>query len=296
MSQITVGLITGSGTYAIERLDNPQLLAVDTEFGFAEVTSGRLAGTDVLHVSRHGDGHVRLSHQVNHRANIAALAQLGADCVVGMTICGAVDPQLRLGDMIVFDDLYFPSNRLPDGSACTMFSEPGDPLRAHWIFEQPFSDELGNQLVAAGSGIGRRLHACGCYGHVDGPRFNTVAEVRALHNVGVTAISQTGGPETVLCGEAQLPYALAGYVTDWANGAGPKATPVSELLSNMVTSVGAFDAVIERFLEGIADATAPGVMYGFEHDRHLFTSGERNSQASTAKLSVSRPSHQGDPS
>ena len=70
----------------------------------------------------------------------------------------------------------------------------------------------------------------GCYGHVDGPRFNTRAEIRMLQAAGVTAVSQTAGPETVLCGEAELPYALLGYATDYANGVTPEPTPVEELV------------------------------------------------------------------
>ena len=42
----------------------------------------------------------------------------------------------------------------------------------------------------------------------------------------MTAVSQTGGPETVLAGEAEIPYALIGYATDYANGVKDEATPV----------------------------------------------------------------------
>jgi len=278
----TVGLISGSGTYGLKGLERSELHAVDTRFGFAEVTAGRLAGVDVLHVSRHGDGHVRLSHQVNYRANVEALLELGADCAVGLTICGAVDPALQLGDAIVFDDLYFPSNRLPDGSACTMFREVGDPARAHWIFEQPFSEQLRSALHGAAATVLDRTHPVGCYGHVDGPRFNTKAEVRALAHLGVTAISQTVGVEAVLAGESQLPYAAIGYVTDWANGAGPQSTPVPELLANMVSSVDAFDRVLRLALPAIAAVEhAPvGVVHGFEQDRELFRGPEPDRSAS----------------
>ncbi len=98
-----------------------------TPFGAVEVSRGTFAGVEVLHVSRHGAGHVRLSHQVTHRADIWALGELGATAVIGCTACGAVDPSLALGSLVVFDDLHFPSNRLPDGSLCTFFVEPGDP-------------------------------------------------------------------------------------------------------------------------------------------------------------------------
>ena len=84
----------------------------------------------------------------------------------------------------------------------------------------------------------------GCYGHVDGPRFNTRAEIRGLAACGVTAVSQTAGPETVLCGEAELPYALLGYATDYANGVQDEPTPVQTLIEMMAASTGTFAAVL----------------------------------------------------
>src|SRR4029453_1996320 len=84
----------------------------------------------------------------------------------------------------------------------------------------------------------------GCYGHVDGPRFNTRAEIRSLAQAGVTAVSQTAGPETVLCGEAELPYALLGYATDYANGVKAEATPGAELLRLIGESTQVFASVL----------------------------------------------------
>ena len=90
---------------------------------------------------------MRLSNHVTHRANIAALAQLGVDAVLAVTVCGAVDPDVELGSLICFDDLHFPANRLPDGSLCTFYAEPGDPRRGHWIFEDPFAPALRAALL-----------------------------------------------------------------------------------------------------------------------------------------------------
>src|SRR4029079_2961912 len=184
----------------------------------------------VLHVARHGEGHCRLSSQVTHRANIAALRAKGADAILAVTVCGALDPDLALGTLIVFDDLHYLSNRLPDGSLCTLHTEPGAPGRGHWVFEDSCSPPLRGALVAGARVAGLEVRDGGTYGHVDGPRFNTRAEIRMLAQCGVTAVSQTGGPETVLAGEAGIPYALIGYATDYANGVQDEATPVSELL------------------------------------------------------------------
>ena len=107
----------------------------------------------------------------------------------------------------------------------------------------------------------------GCYGHVDGPRFNTKAEIRGLAACGVTAVSQTAGPETVLAGEAELPFALVGYATDYANGVQEAATPVERLLELIAASTATFARLLEATLPRIdAAALAPsGVVYRF-HD------------------------------
>ncbi len=199
---MAIGIITGSGTYALPGLEAKGTDDVETPFGSAPVTAGRFGGVDVLHVSRHRAGHERLSHQVTHRANVAALRARGARAVLAVTVCGALDPGLELGTLLVFDDLHFLANRLPDGSACTLHTEPGAAGRGHWIFEEPFSTPLRAALLAGAQAAGHPVRDGGCYGHVDGPRFNTRAEIRMLRACGVTAVSQTAGPETVLCGEA----------------------------------------------------------------------------------------------
>ena len=108
----------------------------------------------------------------------------------------------------------------------------------------------------------------GCYGHVDGPRFNTRAEIRGLAAAGVTAVSQTAGPETVLCGEAELPFALVGYATDYANGVMPEATPVERLLELIAASTDAFAGLLAEALPPIAAGAhaGTGVVYRFHEE------------------------------
>jgi purine nucleoside phosphorylase len=264
---MALGIITGSGTHAVPGFagDDPEPVA--TPWGDAIVSRGRLGDVDVLHVSRHGAGHVRLSNHVTHRANIAALAQRGARAVLAVTVCGAVDPAVPLGSLICFHDLHFPANRLPDGSLCTFFAEAGDPRRGHWIYEDPFAPDVRAAVLAGAAAAGLEIRDGGCYAHVDGPRFNTRAEIRGLAAAGVTAVSQTAGPETVLAGEAQLPFALVGFATDYANGVQEEPTPVSRLLELIAASTDAFGALFRAALP-VLDAAAPapsGVVYRF-HD------------------------------
>jgi purine nucleoside phosphorylase len=262
---MAVGIITGSGTYALPGFAEGEPITVDTAFGVCTVISGIYAGVEVLHVSRHGTGHTRLSNHVTHQANIWALHELGATSVVACTACGAVDPALALGSLVVFDDLHFISNRLPDGSLCTFFTEPGDPRRGHWVLHGgPFATEIRGALLAAAADTGHAARDGGTYGHVDGPRFNTPSEIASLAACGVMAVSQTGGPETVLCGELELPFALIGFVTDYANAVRPEEpTPVTRLSELMGASSGVFADVLQGALPLLASSRpeAPGSVF-----------------------------------
>ena len=265
---MAIGIITGSGTNALPGFDDPETLTVSTPFGEAAVARGRYAGVEVLHLSRHGAGHARLSNHVNHRANIWGLKDLGATAVIGCTACGAVDPGLALGSLVVFDDLHFPVNRLPDGSLCTVFTGPGHPARGHWILHAgPYSPELRDALIAAADQTGHAASEGGTYGHVDGPRFNTPTEIAQLVACGVSAVSQTAGPETVLCGELELPFALIGFVTDYANEVrAGEPTPVSTLIELMGASTTIFADVLQDALPRLRDPIprAAGTVYRFE--------------------------------
>jgi purine nucleoside phosphorylase len=249
-----IGVVTGSGTSSLPGLERSVTRAVDTRFGPVEVNLGRWSGVELAHVSRHGDGHARLSSHVNHRANVLALRELGVNAVIAVTVCGAIDPAIALGSVVVFDDLHFLANRLPDGSICSLYDEPGTAGRGHWIYETPFSEPLRAALLAGAAATGVPTRDGGCYGHVDGPRFNTKAEIRALADAGVSAVSQTAGPETVLCGEAELPYALVGYVTDYANGVSAQPTPMAELTRLLGESTAAFAAILTRTMRYLPSA------------------------------------------
>ena len=260
-----IGVITGSGTYALPGFEG-ETREVQTRFGAVRASIGTFAGTDVVHVSRHEEGHRRLSNHVTHQANVTALRELGVHAVIGVTVCGAVDPQLPLGSLVVFDDLHFLANRLGDGSICTLYDQPGEAGRGHWIFEGPFSAVGRTALLDAAREAGHEVRDGGCYGHVDGPRFNTKAEIRTLAHVGVTAVSQTAGPETVLCGEAELPYALLGYATDYANGVQDEATPVEELMRLIGASSGTFASTLELAVPRLAAADLAPVGTHFRFD------------------------------
>src|SRR6202030_926873 len=168
----------------------------------------------------------------------------------------------------VFSDLHFISNRLPDGSLCTFFTEPGDPARGHWILHGgAVSHAIRHALIESVRSSGHPLRDGGTYGHVDGPRFNTPVEIAQLAACGVAAVSQTGGPETVLCGELELPYALIGFATDYANEVKPgEPTPASALIALMGQSTAISGDVLRGAVPAVAEKppVAAGTVYRFD--------------------------------
>jgi purine nucleoside phosphorylase len=237
----SIGIVTGSGGHNLPGMAVIEEYSSKTRFGPAMLRTCRLGSTDVIQVSRHAAGHQRLSNHVDQRSYISALAEVGVTAILSTTVCGSLDPSLAPGSLIVFDDLYFPSNRLADGSLCTIFDEPGHPGQGHLVFDSPFSSDVREALIAA---AGPEVVTSGCYGHVDGPRFNSKTEIATLAGAGVTAVSQTAGPEPILCGELGLAYGLIGFVTDYANGVAATATTPDELLENLRSSTAALSQVL----------------------------------------------------
>ncbi len=226
---IDIGLITGSGIYRLPGESEKRV--VQTRFGAAEVSVTEAGPWTVGNISRHQNDHRHLPHTIPHRANLAALKKLGARAVLATTAVGAIAPEIELGQPILFDDLFFPDNRLPDGAACTIFPDPGDAGRGHLIQSEPFAPRLRKRMQLAARELGLEVTVGGVYGHVNGPRFNTPSEIRWLASAGVSAVGQTCGPEAVLAGELELPYVLAGFPVNHALGDESGPEEIARLLA-----------------------------------------------------------------
>jgi 5'-methylthioadenosine phosphorylase len=243
---IDIGIIAGSGIYELPGDREPRV--VESHFGEAEMAIFRAGPWAVGGISRHGKGHRHLPHTIPYRANLMALKQLGARAVLATTTVGAVDPGILLGRPILFDDLFFPENRLPNGEPCTIFMEPGDPERGHFIGKEPFSPSLRRKMGLAAGDLGIEVAIGGVYAHTNGPRFETRAEIRALKVAGVAAVSQTCGPEAVLAGELELPYGLVGFPVNYATGVA-ELEPKEELDRLLTLSARVLPRLVFRTVE-----------------------------------------------
>ena len=159
--------------------------------------------------------------------------------------------------IMLFEDLYYPDNRLPNGEICSIYTKEGDPKRGHYLFGSPYCVSLFDNLK------GDETIAGVTYGHVNGPRFNSKKEIKALQGH-CDAISQTCGPETVLAGELEMPFVLLGFGVDYANGVKDEPTPISVLEENMEKSKPAFTQMIQKIIDNSSEATYSGFVYRFE--------------------------------
>ncbi len=208
--QPILGVIGGSGLYHFSGLEQVETVLVETPFGApsSPVMIGRLEGRRIAFLARHGIGHHILPSEVNYRANIYALKQLGVRFVIGVSACGSLRHDYKPGNFIIPDqviDFTRDRNR-------TFF---GDGLVAHVSTADPFCANLSQQLLKAAVSSSVEVHRGGTFITIEGPRFSTRAESHLFRSWGISIIGMTTAPEVFLAREAELCYASLAHITDY---------------------------------------------------------------------------------
>jgi len=257
---IELAIISGSGFYDFPDLEEGDNKVIQTGFGKASIRTGVIEGRKMAFLARHGKGHSLLPNMINYRANLMALKELDTQAIIATTVCGVLDPGLPLARrLVVFDDLYFPDNRLPSGEACSIYNNAKERSKGHYIFSNPFSDELRQQIIAAADDP----ITDAVYAHACGPRFNSKPEIRMLQSF-ASFVSQTAGPEIVLAGELEIPIALIGLGVDYANGVKEEPTPVEVLSENLRNSKSIFIDTIKKVMKSYRVPRLTGFIYRFD--------------------------------
>lgn len=208
-----LALIGGSGLYRLPDLVVTHERRVMTRWGepSAPIVCGQLHDLGVLFLARHGPQHHLPPHRVNYRANVAALAELGAHAIIGTAAVGGIGPPT--GAIVVphqlIDYTWGREHTYSDGS---------DPHPAHVDFTEPYTPWLRNALVAAAAQAGVDVTDGGVYGTTQGPRLETAAEVDKLERDGCTLVGMTGMPEAALARELGIDYANLSLVVNAAAG------------------------------------------------------------------------------
>ena len=239
MTRPPLGIIAGTGFYDLSALEDAVPRTVATAFGDARVTEGRWHGVPVVFLTRHGAGHSVPPHQVNYRANIRALADLGVRDVVAVNVTGSIDPELRPGDLLCLDDFVDFTKQRP----VTFHDGSGPEGVVHTDVMEPYHREIRREILEAAAAANRPVRDGGVYACFEGPRFETRAEVRLAALAGADVAGMTGVPEVTLAIEAGLRYAAISLVVNPASGVGDATEPITMDDINAVLTTSSADVL-----------------------------------------------------
>jgi 5'-methylthioadenosine phosphorylase len=209
--QVKIGVIGGSGLYAMEGLTDIRKVTLTTPFGppSDSYIIGSLAGQRVAFLPRHGVGHRFLPHEIPVRANIHGFKQLGVKHLISVSAVGSLREEYAPGHVVIPHQIFDATKGL---RPCTFF---GEGIAVHVQFNKPFDDALGDLLYEASRMAGAVVHRAGTYTCIEGPQFSTLAESEEYRRRGHDVIGMTAVPEAKLAREAEMAYALLAMVTDY---------------------------------------------------------------------------------
>jgi len=205
-----IGIIGGSGLYAMSGLTDWREMRVKTPFGDPSdvFVVGTLEGKRVAFLARHGRGHRLLPSELNFRANIYAMKLLGVQRIISVSAVGSLQENLRPGEFLV-PDQFFDRTK---GRISTFF---GNGLVAHVGFDKPTCGQLSTVLADACVSTAVPIHRKGTYICMEGPQFSTLAEAHFHRAMKFDVIGMTNVNEAKLAREAEICYATIAMITDY---------------------------------------------------------------------------------
>jgi len=210
MGEWCIGVIGGSGLYAIDALDEAQWITVDTPWGAPSdaLLTGRIAGVKFVFLPRHGRGHRIPPSELNALANIDAMKRAGCTDIVSVSSVGSLAEELAPGCFVMVDQFI-------DRTKGRVPSFFGTGMVAHVSMADPVCPRLTSLVADAARSAGADVHEGATYLAMEGPQFSTRAESHLYRQWGAKVIGMTAMPEAKLAREAELPYALLAMVTDY---------------------------------------------------------------------------------
>jgi 5'-methylthioadenosine phosphorylase len=206
----TVGIIGGSGLYSMAGLKDAREIRVKTPFGEPSdaLVVGMLEGKRVAFLARHGRGHRILPSEINFRANICAMKQLGVERIISVSAVGSLQEDLRPGEFLVADQFV-------DRTKSRVSTFFGGGLVAHVAFDKPTCPQMSAVLADASERCAVKVHRRGTYVCIEGPQFSTLAEAHLHRQLRFEVIGMTNVTEAKLAREAELCYGTIAMITDY---------------------------------------------------------------------------------
>jgi 5'-methylthioadenosine phosphorylase len=210
LQQAEIGIIGGSGLYSMPGFSDVHEVEISTPFGAPSdpYVLGKLEGRNVAFLARHGRGHRILPTELNFRANIYGMKQLGVERILSLSAVGSLKEEHKPTDFVIPDQFFDRTKQ----RVSTFF---GEGVVAHVSFADPVCGELGRVLKSACDGSKVTSKLGGTYLCMEGPQFSTKAESNIYRSWGMDVIGMTNLQEAKLAREAEICYATVAMVTDY---------------------------------------------------------------------------------
>lgn len=236
-----IGVIGGSGVYDIERVVIKEDKKISTPFGAPSDSYriGEISGVEVAFLPRHGSPHHIAPHKINYRANIWGFRELGAERIISINAVGGISRKMIPGAIVILNQII----DMTEGRASTFYDEEEI---VHVDFTEPYCPELRIAILTAGKNAGFALKENAVYICVNGPRFETAAEIKAFSLLGADVVGMTGMPEASLARELSICFAGIGVVTNYAAGISGNRLTTTEVVRTMAESAEVVKILLER--------------------------------------------------
>ena len=247
---VVIGIIGGTGVDDPNIMDKPEKKKVHTPYGPPSdlVTIGTVHGIKVVVLPRHGDHHRIYPSNVNYRANIHAMKELGVTHIIAPTACGSLKEDKKPGELVLLDQFIDRTTKRHQ-----TFYEGHEVM--HIPMAEPFCESLRQLLYTTAMSLGIPCHKSGTTVTIEGPRFSTRAESMMFRSWGADVINMTTVPEAVLAREAGLHYASIAMVTDYDCWKAGEEVNIERIMATMKNNAENVKAIILAALPKIAEAS-----------------------------------------
>jgi 5'-methylthioadenosine phosphorylase len=247
---IRIGIIGGSGLYAMPGLTDTREIRVKTPFGDPSdpIVTGTLEGRRVAFLARHGRGHRFTPSEINYRGNICAFKMIGVERILSVSAVGSLRDDLPPLDFVI-PDQFFDRTRL---RVATFF---GDGIVAHVGFDKPTCTILAAHVADACDTAGVSAHRSGTYVCMEGPQFSTLAESHTYRQLRFHVIGMTNLTEAKLAREAEICYATIAMVTDYdCWHPNHDAVTLDEIIQNLSRNTSNVQRVLREVVRELPEA------------------------------------------
>lgn len=208
-----IAIIGGSGLEDPSILKDPKEISIETPYGEPSSTfkCGQINGIDVVLLSRHGREHTIPPTQVNNRANLWALKQLGCTQILATTACGSLRKKIGRGHFVIPNQFIDVTKH----RVTTFFDCFEAGTMNHTPMADPFNNAMRKIVIREAKKLELPTHTKGTVITIEGPRFSTRAESKMFRQWGADIINMSTAPEAILANELQIPYAAIAMATDY---------------------------------------------------------------------------------